>query len=144
MHALAPDPLACCHIHLCPQAYSTPTLRAVIRHKWRLYARSKLIFRALLYFFYCLVFTVYCILYAMVGGCLLLCHSPEALNTTGPGCLQHISSFASTDVWSMLGAPYPIPLCWHDSLIAATQHQGTPAVVACCTAVAQHGFEAFR
>ncbi len=48
------------------QAYGTPTLRAVIRHKWRLYARDRLVVRALTYFFYTLVFTVWSILYSMV------------------------------------------------------------------------------
>lgn len=45
----------------------------MIRHKWRLYARSKLTVRALIYFFYCLTFTVYGILYSMVRACVPDC-----------------------------------------------------------------------
>jgi hypothetical protein len=55
------------------QAYGTPTVRAVIRHKWRLYAQSKLIIRALNYMFYTLVFTVYAILFAMVRAVASVC-----------------------------------------------------------------------
>lgn len=50
------------------QVYGTPTLRAVIRHKWRLYARSKLTVRSIIYCFYCLCFTVFGILFSMVGS----------------------------------------------------------------------------
>lgn len=46
------------------QTYGTPTLRAVIKHKWRLYARARLLTRASLYLLYTLLFTVYAVLYA--------------------------------------------------------------------------------
>lgn len=49
------------------QAFGTQTVRAVIRHKWRLYARSKLLLRSINYCFYTLCFTVYAILYSMVS-----------------------------------------------------------------------------
>ena len=45
------------------QAYGTPTLRAVIKHKWRLYGRSRLLWRAIFYGLYTALFSVYGILY---------------------------------------------------------------------------------
>ncbi|GFR45654.1 hypothetical protein Agub_g7065 [Astrephomene gubernaculifera] len=47
------------------KAYGTPTLRAIIKHKWRLYARRKLLTRSLIYVCYVVLFTVTGILYAM-------------------------------------------------------------------------------
>lgn len=44
----------------------TPTLRAVIKHKWRMYARTKLFTRAVNYCFYTLVFTAYAIMFSHV------------------------------------------------------------------------------
>ncbi|KXZ51579.1 hypothetical protein GPECTOR_12g542 [Gonium pectorale] len=47
------------------KVYGTPTLRAIIKHKWRLYARRKLLTRSLIYVFYVIMFTVTGILYSM-------------------------------------------------------------------------------
>jgi hypothetical protein len=47
------------------KVYGTPTLRAIIKHKWRLYARRKLLIRSLIYVFYVVMFTVTGILYSM-------------------------------------------------------------------------------
>ncbi|KAG2498331.1 hypothetical protein HYH03_003591 [Edaphochlamys debaryana] len=47
------------------KVYGTPTLRAIIKHKWRLYARRKLVTRSTIYVFYLLMYTVLGILYSM-------------------------------------------------------------------------------
>lgn len=54
------------------QAFGTQTLRAVIKHKWRMYARTKLLIRSINYCFYTLCFTVFTILYARVSASWLL------------------------------------------------------------------------
>mmetsp|Transcript_14469 Transcript_14469/g.31389 ORF Transcript_14469/g.31389 Transcript_14469/m.31389 type:complete len:1906 (-) Transcript_14469:1211-6928(-) len=46
------------------QAYGTPTVRAVIKHKWRLYGRLRLSIRALIYCAYTVIFTTYAVLYS--------------------------------------------------------------------------------
>lgn len=48
------------------QAYGSPTIQAVVRHKWRLYARNRFLVRASIYLFYTLANTVFAILYAKV------------------------------------------------------------------------------
>ena len=50
------------------QAYSTPTVSAVIKHKWRLYARKEVFIRTVVYLFYALVVTITAILYSQVGN----------------------------------------------------------------------------
>lgn len=56
----------CTALHRLAQAYGTPTLRAVIKHKWRLYASSKLFTRAVFYIIYTLVFTAFGVLFRSV------------------------------------------------------------------------------
>ncbi|MEW5316534.1 MAG: hypothetical protein WDW38_007902 [Sanguina aurantia] len=46
------------------KAFGTPSIRAVIKHKWRLYARNKIAFRAVVFLIYVALFTVFGILYA--------------------------------------------------------------------------------
>jgi len=46
------------------QAFGSPTIQAVVRHKWRLYARTRLVIRASIYLFYALANTVFAILYS--------------------------------------------------------------------------------
>jgi hypothetical protein len=46
------------------QAYGTPTVSAVIAHKWSLYGRRTLTVRALLYLVYTAAFTAYAVIYS--------------------------------------------------------------------------------
>ncbi len=54
------------------KAYGTPTVRAVIAHKWRLYGRTRLLIRAVVYAFYTTIFTFYAIIYAQSDRSLTL------------------------------------------------------------------------
>ena len=47
-----------------PQVYGTPTVRAVISHKWRLYGRQRLTIRALVYAFFTFIFTAFAVIYS--------------------------------------------------------------------------------
>ncbi|KAG1680624.1 hypothetical protein FOA52_015073 [Chlamydomonas sp. UWO 241] len=46
------------------QAYSTPSIRAVIRHKWRLYGEARIVTRTVIYAIYALVFTIFAVIFA--------------------------------------------------------------------------------
>ena len=46
------------------QAYDTETVRAVIKHKWRLYGQFTITLRAINYCFFTFVFATYAILYS--------------------------------------------------------------------------------
>ncbi|PNW77392.1 hypothetical protein CHLRE_10g434600v5 [Chlamydomonas reinhardtii] len=54
------------------KVYGTPTLRAIIKHKWRLYARRKLLVRSLIYVFYVIMFTVTGVLFSMENHALTM------------------------------------------------------------------------
>lgn len=47
------------------QAFGTPTVRAVIKHKWRLYGSLRLTIRSINYIIYTIIFTCFCVIYAM-------------------------------------------------------------------------------
>jgi len=61
------------HTHAHTQAFGSPTIQAVVRHKWRLYARTRLVIRAFIYLFYTLANTVFAILYSKVGTAAVQC-----------------------------------------------------------------------
>ncbi|KAF5832015.1 hypothetical protein DUNSADRAFT_12256 [Dunaliella salina] len=68
------------------QAFGSPTIQAVVRHKWRLYARTRLVIRASIYLFYALANTVFAIIYSKEDHTLTL---PEYWNS-GPMGRFHI------------------------------------------------------
>lgn len=51
---------------LLTQTFGTPTVKAVIDHKWDLYGWRKVIVRTMVYGFYCMTMTVFGILYSKV------------------------------------------------------------------------------
>ncbi len=90
------------------QAYGTPSVRAVIRHKWRLYARSKLLTRAIVYCIYTVLYTVFCVLYAMVSrppGAQLAGQPPARRG----GCGRQAARLQRGSSWASLDVPLPAP-----------------------------------
>uniref|UniRef100_A0A7S3R5P2 Ion transport domain-containing protein n=1 Tax=Dunaliella tertiolecta TaxID=3047 RepID=A0A7S3R5P2_DUNTE len=68
------------------QAFSTPSVHSVIRHKWHLYGRTCILTRFVIYLFYTLVLTVFAILYSKEDHSLTL---PEYWDS-GPQGRFHI------------------------------------------------------
>lgn len=48
------------------QTFGTPSVKAVINHKWKLYGHTQVVMRASSYLFYTLQLTVFAILYSKV------------------------------------------------------------------------------